>query len=337
MIQSPIFLVGSPRSGTSLLRQMMDRHPRLAICDETHFFRLMFLGRRAGAFGDLKDAANRKRLVDQYVALRPTQKLGMDCAGLAERLYREATSYPAMFAAVLNYYAESQGKPRCGEKTPRHALVVDKLCEWFPDAVIVHILRDPRDSVASRIRMPFGSPSPIINARVWLKYNLAARWAINRPGYIEVRYERLVAQPEEELTRICEFVGEKFSPSMLASEKAAVEHSSGRDRYRTPLTAGRMGQWRKELSERQVAQIEWVVGPHLESFGYAREVPAASLATIASGLGYAAFDFLRQNVPKLPAALWHQVVKPGEIAGYERSVRTRVWADDEEVSGAPLR
>ena len=328
MTAPPIFIVGAPRSGTSLLRQILNRHPSLAICDETHFFRLIWQKRRRDAFGDLSDPANRRRLVNEYVQLRPTQRLALDGGKLAERLIEEGSSYPRLFASVLQYYAESQGKTRCGEKTPLHAFAVNTLCEWFPGAYILHIVRDPRDVVASLLRMPFGSRSVVLNARTWLQRNVAARKASHHDHYLEVRYETLVAEPAQQLTRLCRFIGEEFSPSMLIAEQTGVQRPDERDRYHAPLTKARLGRWRQELSPRQVAQIEWVVGPQLEAFGYAREARSASMAAVVGGLSYAALVQTRQNFSKLPA-LWYSLSSPKEIAKYESLARRKAWAANE--------
>jgi Sulfotransferase family len=126
----PVFIVGSPRSGISLLRNMLNRHPSLAICAETHFNHYVYKRRRA--FGDLSNLKNRQRLVDEYLSVRRIRRLGMDLARLREKLVREGTSYPALFAGVASFYAASAGKERWGEKTPRHAFISELLCEWFP-------------------------------------------------------------------------------------------------------------------------------------------------------------------------------------------------------------
>lgn len=336
MAALPVFIVGAPRSGTSLVRQMLNRHPGLAICDETQFFRLIYQKRRRKAFGDLSITANRRRLVDEYISLRPTQRLGLDGVKLAERLYEEATSYPAMFAAVLRYYAESQGKARCGEKTPQHAFAVKTLSEWFPGAFILHIVRDPRDVVASLLRMPFGSPSVVTNARIWLRRTFAAREASQQEHYREVRYEALVADPERELAGLCEFIGEEYSPSLLVADRTEMERTDERDRFRTPLTQARMGRWRDELSPRQVAQIEWTVGRQMEAFGYVRESRRTSMTAVLGGLSYSALTQAQQNFFKLPA-IWYSLSAPGEIAKYESVARRKAWAAHERGAGRGQR
>ena len=314
----PIFIVGAPRSGTTLLRQMLNRHPGIAICGETHFLEIACQERRRRAFGDLSDAGNRERLIKSYLSTRRAHKqLQMDLVKLAERLRREGTGYREMFASILTCYAESTGKHRCGEKTPRHSLFVETLCDWFPGALILHILRDPRDVVASLRHVPFGSPSAVLNARMWLQFNLAARRISHRPEYLEVRYETLIAQPEDELRRICRFIGEEYSPAQLMPERAEVKDSAAMDRFLTPLTSSRVGVWRQQLTPAEAAQIEWALRGQLEAFGYKPEMPAASAMTILRGAGFAAFDIARMALQRFPA-LWYDYLAPGDLVQYER-------------------
>lgn len=310
----PIFIVGSPRSGTNLLCRMLDRHPNVAICGETHLLSMVWPHRRA--FGDLADPARRRRLVDALLVTQRIQLLGFDSAKLAQKLNHDATSYAALFASLLQYYADLQQKPRWGEKTPQHAFFAETLCDWYPGAVILHLVRDPRDVVASLQRMPFGFTSAILNARTWLACNRAARQSRHRPGYLEVRYESLVLQPERELERICAAIGEKFTPRMLEAEQPASVEALETDRYLAPLTTDRLGKWREQLTPHQAELVEWTIGTGLEEFGYRREVGRASAVNIARGLCAAAFDLARHAIPKLPA-LWYSYTAPTDLRRYE--------------------
>jgi hypothetical protein len=312
---SPIFIVGCPRSGTNLMRQMLDRHPSLAICGETHFNRLVYLRRKA--FGDLSDLANRRRLISAYLESPQIERAGLDAsADFAERLSREATSYRAMFTAILSFYADTKGKPRYGEKTPQHALFLGTLCEWFPDAVILHMVRDPRACVASLRRESWAPDSVLLNARTWLKLNQAARRFHNRPGYHQVRYEALVTDPVSELRKICYFLGEEYSPSMLAPQAVFTGDSGSPKRSLTAVTSERVELWRKELKGSELAQVEWALGPNLESFGYAREASQASASAVLRGVSYAAFDLARFVVDRLPA-VWYRFGAQTKIAKFE--------------------
>ena len=102
-----IFIVGCPRSGTTLMRWILNRHPSIAIGKETHFRRLVYVRRKA--FRDLSNLENRRRLIAEYLASRQMQKSKLDTPEFADKLMREATSYQAMFTSMLRYSAELQG------------------------------------------------------------------------------------------------------------------------------------------------------------------------------------------------------------------------------------
>jgi hypothetical protein len=146
----------------------------------------------------------------------------LDPNGLEERLLRDATSYPALFASLMEHFAAAQGKPRWGEKSPQHSLFTETLCEWFPGAAIIHLVRDPREVVASLQLVPWASNSVITNAITWRRYNQAARRSSHRPEYLMVHYHDLVNHPERELRRICSLLGEEYSPA--ACQDAGLWH-----------------------------------------------------------------------------------------------------------------
>jgi len=91
--KQPVFIIGSPRSGTTFLRNVLNRHPSLAICDETRFFADIY--RRRYLFGSLENTKNRQRLVEEYLSIARVRRFGVDLRELKEKLLRQATSYPA--------------------------------------------------------------------------------------------------------------------------------------------------------------------------------------------------------------------------------------------------
>ena len=296
------------------MRQILNRHPALAICGETHFVPLVYARRQA--FGDLGDPANRRRLIDEYLVNRHIKRAGLDKPELAERLAREGVSYKAMFTSILSYNAEVQGKRRVGEKSPQHGQYLKTLLEWFPGATVIHMIRDPRASVASMLHMPWSRGSVMANARQWMNVNRAACQFREQPGYLEVRYETLVADAESELRRICGFIGEEYSPLLL-----------GDGRSSRAVTPERAEAWRSELTPREVAQIEWVAGPFMESIGYARAVAPASAATVVRGFIKAVFGYARFLIVRLPA-VWYRLVSPAKLAKYDYWTGPRVWQKD---------
>jgi Sulfotransferase family len=310
----PVFIVGSPRSGTTLLRKVLDRHPALAICGETRFYRDVYARRRI--FGDLNNLRNRRRLVEQYLSTVRAKRIGVDPARLGTRLLNDANSYRALFTCILEYYAETQGKKRGGEKTPHHAFFTETLCEWFPGAAIIHLVRDPRDVVAS-LQLQRWAPSSVVNnAWMWVLFNRGARRSSHRPEYLLVHYEKLVAHPEQELARICAHVGEDYAASMLAPADAAAgpyswpQHASG------TITTERLEKWREQLDAKEVSLVEWVAGRNLLTYSYQRSGPPPSIATIARGLALAGLDPVRRHLGQLPY-LWYRFLRPTKLSAQE--------------------
>jgi hypothetical protein len=324
----PLFIVGAPRSGTTLLRNMLNRHPLLAVCGETRFYHYLYARRRA--FGDLGNLKNRRRLVEEYLSTERVQRLGIDLPGLGERLMREAIGYRELFTSVLEYYAESQGKPRYGEKTPHHALFTETLCEWFPGANILHLVRDPRDVVASLQRMVWAPNSIVANAQVWLDCNLGARRSSHRPEYLLIRYEKLVAEPEQELSRICAFLGCEFAPQMLVPDTQSDVNRRVRA-HQKDINMERLGKWQEQLSTDDVALVEWAAGSAMQDFGYESSTTAPSQWRIARARGFAALDAVRKQLVEFPG-IWYYLMQPARIATEEYWKHRRDW----EREGIPV-
>jgi Sulfotransferase family len=321
-MDAPIFIVGASRSGTSLIRNILNRHPRIAICGETHFHHYVYKRRRS--FGDLTDLKNRRRLIEEYLALKRLRFI-TDPAGLTETLLRQGTSYQALFTNFVKYHTVSGSKQRWGEKTPQHAFFAETLCEWYPAGTILHMIRDPRDVVASLQRMPWAHDTVVPNARRWLSHNLAAHRCNGAPQYFPVHYEALVAQPEQEVARICARLGEEYFPGLLdpTGHQVYPPPAPWTQGATQPITTERLGSWRQELTPKQVAQIEWIVGPHMETFGYERASDPPSSLTIARGLGEAALDTFRTRITQLPG-IWYHLAQPTKLAKEEFWMSRRV-------------
>jgi hypothetical protein len=201
----PIFVIGSPRSGTTLLRLLLDSHPRISCGEETHCLR------------DLEAVGGRHwDLVASY---------GLERGWWLERLRRFYTDFQGEVLA-------RNGKARWAEKDPTYTLHLGFLEELFPDALFVHLLRDGHDVVAS-FRDRWGYRSAARAARnEWARHVEAAR-ALGRrldsSRYLEIRYERLVTEPESEGRRLFDFLGEAWLPEVLDFDPA--DHSAT-SRYR---------------------------------------------------------------------------------------------------------
>lgn len=268
----PIIVLGCPRSGTTLLQAMLHGHPRIAIAPETRF--LLPAYRRRRRFGDLEDPANRRALA-RFIVGRGHLfgNLGLDRRETIRQIVEGPPTLGSAIGVVLRAYAERFDRPRWGEKRPGYHRHIDVVMRLFPDAQIVHVVRDPRDCVASLKRMPWWNRPIHHSVSAWAQSVDYTDEAMRRwPGVVaRVRYERLVADPEAELQALCAALGEDYDPAMAEPERVAPLVVPGRDWHRTtglsPTTA-RVGRWRKELEPWEAALCETALAERMRRFGY---------------------------------------------------------------------
>lgn len=266
----PLILLGVSRSGTTLLRVILDRSPGIAIPDESFFVPL--LARRHGTRIDAE------RFLDDVARIPTIRDWGVSVADVAGRV-RSGLPTGEAITAIFDAYAEAAGKPRWGDKTPKYMRHLELLEELFPDALYVHLIRDGRDAALSFLQMPEGTftrtwahpTTPEQFACLWRKEVRDARSLGRRMGasrYHEVRYEDLVAEPEATVRAICAFAAIPFEPAML-DYTAAVDVSSKphQQRLLTPPTSG-VRSWRDDMSAEDVAAFEAVAGDLLGELGY---------------------------------------------------------------------
>ena len=162
---APFFIVGSPRSGTTLLQVLLNAHPHVAIPPESHLYRVF--APVMDRYGDLSAPANRLRLAHDKVTNTWIRPWGLDVT--AEQLVAEATrpGRGGLIDALLRRYAAAQGARRWGEKTPYHVSFLPAIFADFPDARIIHLVRDGRDVLESRRRVVWGPRSALGVARQW--------------------------------------------------------------------------------------------------------------------------------------------------------------------------
>jgi hypothetical protein len=268
----PIIILGCPRSGTTLLQAMLHSHPRIAIAPETRF--LLPAYRRRRRFGDLEERANRRALAKFIVGRGHLfSNLGLDRRETIRQIVAGPPTLGSAIGVVLRAYAERLDRSRWGEKRPGYHRHIDVVMRLFPDAQIVHVVRDPRDCVASLKRMPWWNRPVYHSVSAWaqsLDYTDEAmrKW----PGVVaRVQYERLVADPETELEALCAALGEDYDPAMAEPERLAPVVVPGRDWHqstRVSPTTARVGRWRGELESWEAALCETVLAERMKRFGY---------------------------------------------------------------------
>ncbi|HEX8452039.1 MAG TPA: sulfotransferase [Longimicrobium sp.] len=282
-------VVGAPRSGTTLLRLMLDSHPDLAIPPETGF---LSIARKFRGSGD----GLRERFFREITAFPPQAPnwadFGIPADDFRDALQRiEPFTASAGFRAFYRLYAARHGKPRWGDKTPIYCLEIDLIRRVLPEARFVHLIRDGRD-VALSLREQWFAPGRDMAtlARYWARCVAGARKSgLGRPDYLEVCYEELVRDPGPVLARVCRFLELEWDPAMLSHHTRArarlAEQNGAIAPDGTPLITreqrlrqqesslrapdpARIGGWRTAMLPEERAEFERVGGKLLRELGY---------------------------------------------------------------------
>jgi hypothetical protein len=273
------FIVGAGRSGTTLLRMILDAHPELAIPPETHFIpALKDTWERAP---QPRDAVIRALLHHQRWA-----DFGIRADEFRARI--DATSASTLGDVLRDFYsayAEHHGKPRWGDKTPAYVLAMPAIAELLAEARFIHVIRDGRD-VALSVRPLWFGPDTIETAAVWWKERVdAGQRAGATLAYVEVRYETLVGNVRRELKRLCRFLELDFRDEMLTGHPRAGDRLSEErglasqgvsaelraqihQRVSLPPDSVRVGRWRTEMTSSERRRFEALAGDTLERLGY---------------------------------------------------------------------
>jgi len=298
-----IFIVGVPRSGTTMMRYLLETSDRIAIARENHFMGHI-LGRRGARHffrraGDLRDDAAVRKIVDmiysgEYERLagwrRPSPywywlRDEVPRGDIERRLLAAERTERGMFEAFLRVYADMAVKPVMGEKTPTHLNYVDTLLQWFPDARVIHMLRDPRAVYVSdryrrqtRDRFPYNLMRRVpllLESYLLVLYSISWRRALGKhaqllkrhPGrYMLVRFEDVVKKPNETLPGVFSFLGVAMPASVESDVEVPQKHgmrSSGEGI--DPQAADR---WRERIKRPARRFLELTLRGPMRRYGY---------------------------------------------------------------------
>lgn len=261
----PIFVVGCGRSGTSLLRRLLNQHRDIGIPLESLFI------------VDYLQASARlplARMVGMIVREPELQEWGIKataedlegCGTIAEAIDR-----------LHRLYIDPKGKTRWGQKTPRFVRNLPLLQSHFPQARFVHLVRDPRAVAGSLVRSNVHRSTAFYGARRWkmdVQFGLSFEQA-SPSSVLRLRYEDLVARPGDSLRRVCDFCAVEFDPAMLAPPAStSLEYSDFYSEIHThvgrPASQAFVDRWTSDLSDQEVAVIESVAAELMDRLGYER-------------------------------------------------------------------
>src|SRR5215475_8289769 len=271
---NPVFVVGPPRAGTTLLAAMLASHPSFSCGPETHFFMKTTPQQRRRAI-DERWPDSAVRLLSQLTLEGESilELFGQDPESLRKALAVRPRREATLLAALTEPYAARLGKRRWVEKTPVHILRLSEIVTAFPDAAIVRIVRDPRAAALSMTKVPFGSRNYLANCVHWMNWHVHSQAFFRLPrGHFTLRHEDLITDPEAELTRLCGFLGEDYDRSMLNYQDAARLIQTKAETWKTgttrPLSAEVVDRWRREVALDDQNAAALFLKPALDEFGY---------------------------------------------------------------------
>jgi hypothetical protein len=295
------FVVGVGRSGTTLLRMMLDAHRELAIPPETHF--VLPIIQASGRIRFNPSIAARSIVRDER---RRWNDFGLEQADLLARFEAiEPFNTTDALRAFYLLYAEKHGKPRWGDKTPDYVRKMKKIQKTLPEARFIHVIRDGRDAgLSQNARVVNRGKEPVPPremARRWRKRIIKSREdaaEIADEDYLEVRYEDLVRDTEGVLRGVCELVELDFDPAMLdyheraeerlqemagalpakkgRPEREAGERVAAHAMTTKPPDSDRVAVWKREMSTSENAEFEEAAGYLLDDLGYETVTPRDS-------------------------------------------------------------
>ena len=273
---APFFIVGSARSGTTLLRLMLNAHPEVAVPPESRFITELYPGEgkvQIETFLTALAAHKRFRTWDLPISV-VADELRATAADASQ------VEYPEAIAAAFRAYARVGGKSRWGDKTPRYVEHLELLSELFPTARFIHLIRDGRNVALSYANVPFGPKTVGKAAALWSKRVCAGHQvgrALLTGRYLEVLYEDLVEDAEGETKDICDFIGLDFDPGMLDYTERArgsvLPRASMYNPHVKKKPTANVRSWQDSMPADQVEVFEAVAGDTLSLIGYERRFP----------------------------------------------------------------
>lgn len=288
----PIFIVGAPRSGTTLLQYMLRSHPRISIpTGESHFFIPLY--RQRESFGDLSCPENIQRVLEemqrrsQSFVETDLHGVKFDIPALTKTFLEEGrTTIESIIAGLFEKNAAGEGKARWGDKTPYYVLQIPTILEMFPNAQFIHLVRDGRDCALSMFRRKrdFSVYNIYFAAKYWQQYVEVGRehgHRLDKMTYLEIKYESLLNNPKLIMEEVSHFLGEEFSESLVHFKKSGEAGKT--PLLQQPIQSQNVNKWEVELSPMQLKIFERAAGKTLESFGYKLKYLPATLPLVIRG------------------------------------------------------
>jgi Sulfotransferase family len=272
--RGPIFVGGLDRSGKTTMRGFLASHPNIAIPAVGSNMETYFHGR----FGDLSKPANLERCLDAMLRYKHVRFLRPDADRIRREFAQGPATYAHLFSLFLIQHAEREGKPRWGAQTGLIERYADELFRAYPGVKVIHMVRDPRDRYEASLALWPEGRGRAGGATARWRYStaLAERNRRRYPdGYLVVRFEDLVSEPERIVREVCSFLEEEYLPAMLGMPGAPklreqLAAASGRTEG-APVSSAFVGRFRGNVPADELAFIQLHAGHKMRAFGYETE------------------------------------------------------------------
>lgn len=271
---APFFIVGSSRSGSTLLRLMLASHSRIAIPSET-----WYLAALVGEFpcDRLLQESEIARAVAVMTNHYTWPDMGLDAAEMRRRVASlRGARLRDLVEVVYRWHMEVEGKSRWGDKTPAYIEIIPSLAALFGDAKFIHLIRDGRDVAKSFQKHGWNGPGMDGYTREWLRaveLDMSLSKTSLDQRILRVRYEDLVLHPEATLRGICTFIDERFEDQMLLWQGRVNDAIPDREKkfhssLSREMNPSDVGRWKREMTSREIFVAEALIGTQLSHFGY---------------------------------------------------------------------
>jgi Sulfotransferase family len=273
--RAPVFVLGSPRSGTTLLYDMLLSAGGFAVyLAESNVFNLL-----APRFGDFRIRSHREKLMQAWIQSKLFRATGLEAAAIRERVLQECQSSGDFLRILMGAICTAQGMTRWAENSPEGMLYLPLIKRMIPDALIIHMIRDGRDVATSLAQLRYVRAFPWEDRHGLIGCGLYWEWIVERgrrfglsapADYLEVHFEDLLAGPQETLDRIGRFIQQPLDYSVIQSVAYGSVTKPNSSFYKE--AAGRnfnpVGRWKKSFSPAQLLRFERLLGKTLTDLGY---------------------------------------------------------------------
>ena len=279
---APVFVVGSPRSGTTLLYDMLLSAGGFAVyLGESNIFNLV-----APRFGDLSVLRNREKMLNVWLGSKLFRITGLEREQIESKILSDCRNPGDFLRIFMDEVARQQNAVRWAGNAPEEMLHLPLIKRTIPEALVIHVIRDGRDVAVSLSQKRYIRPFPWKERETPEGCALYWEWMVRRgrafgkslgPDCTEVRFEQLVSEPRSVLGQLSSFLEHKLDYDRIqrtALGSVGKPNTSFRKESATGFNP--VGRWKKQLTESQLRQIELLVGPTLEELGYALTTSAKS-------------------------------------------------------------